>query len=172
MINTKQILAHYGLTPNKALGQNFIEDENALNKILAAADTDGRAVLEIGPGLGTLTQGLLEKAAKVVAVEIDTRLVAVLDDRFKDCKNLEIVHGDILKTNLSDLHARLGGGEFIVAGNLPYHITTPICSMLTESDLPIAGMTLMVQQEAAQRFFAGPKDRIYGPMARDDRARI
>ncbi len=159
----KERLAIFGLTPNKALGQNFLADEGARNALVAAMQVDGLPVLEIGPGLGALTEGLLLRAKAVAAVEKDAAMVRVLQETLPSPR-LILVEGDILKTNLAALHQDLGGGPLAVAGNLPYYITTPIVLMLLKCALPIASMTLMLQQEAAERFFAKPNDRVYGPL--------
>ena len=157
-------LASLGLTPNRALGQNFLVDEGILAAILDSADIAGRSVLEIGPGLGALTEGLLSRGAKVCAVEIDARLVAALRERFGETPGLTLLHADFLKADWLSMHASLGGGVFDVVANLPYYITTPICTRLFTCALPIRTLTLMVQKEAAQRFFAQPGERVYGPL--------
>ncbi len=159
----QSMLAANGLTPNKALGQNFLVDDAAIDRILDAADVKGQAVLEIGPGAGALTEGLLQRAKTVAAVEIDARMCELLRARFGDA--LLLYNEDFLKADLSAIHRSLGGGSFCVAGNLPYYVTTPICMRLLSSELPVSRMTLMVQQEAAARFFAAPGERVYGPMA-------
>ena len=159
----KERLSLFGLTPNKALGQNFLADEGLRNALIAAMDIDVLPVLEIGPGLGALTEGLLQRAKAVAAVEKDASMVRVLQETLPSPK-LTLVEGDILKTDLAALHQALGGGPLAVAGNLPYYITTPIVLMLLKCALPIASMTLMLQQEAAERFFAKPNDRVYGPL--------
>ncbi len=157
------LLAAHGIAPNKALGQNFLIDENAINTILNAADIDGKAVLEIGPGLGALSGGIVKRAKKAAAVELDGRLYDILRQRFGD--SLLLYHEDFLKTDLPSVFSALGDGKVCVVGNLPYYVTTPICMRLLESPLPIESMTLMLQQEAAERFFARPGSRLYAPMA-------
>ena len=160
----KNQLEQLGLTPNKALGQNFLADEEAICRIAGAACPPGMPVLEIGPGLGALTAALMERAPGVTAVEIDTAMIKALNARFPEDKRLRVIHGDFLKT---DLRALMGaqGEAFAVAGNLPYYITTPIISRLLCCPLPIERMTLMLQKEAARRFFAGPGTKLYGPVA-------
>lgn len=155
----KALLAQYGLTPNRALGQNFLADPRAVTAILDLAGVDGKPVLEIGPGLGALTGELLARAARVAAVELDAAMAAVLRDRFGPA--LLLMREDFLKTDLAALRRELG--PFHVVGNLPYYVTTPICTRLLCAD-PIPSMTLMVQQEAAERFFAKPGERVYGPL--------
>ncbi|MDO5111058.1 MAG: 16S rRNA (adenine(1518)-N(6)/adenine(1519)-N(6))-dimethyltransferase RsmA [Clostridia bacterium] len=157
MLNT------YSLTPNKALGQNFLVDADAIDRILDAAAVEGKGVLEIGAGAGALTEGLLARARAVAAVEIDAHMADILRDRFGDA--LLLYREDFLKTDLAALHQALGGEAIYVVGNLPYYVTTPICMRLLSCALPIGRMTLMVQQEAAARFFAQPCERVYGPMA-------
>lgn len=156
----KELLEKYGITPNKALGQNFLADDIAAEEIAQAACC-GLPVIEIGPGMGALTEKLLQKAEKVAAVEIDNRMADIIEDRFKGEK-LQVYREDFLKIDLDALVKSLGG-EVSVAGNLPYYITTPICTKLMETE-GIRSMTLMMQKEAAERFFAKPKDRVYGPM--------
>ncbi len=147
-----------GFVPNKALGQNFLADANVIGAVLDAARIEGKRVLEIGPGAGALTEGLLKRASFLVAVEKDGRLCDVLRKRFGE--KLTLLHADALD---ADIPALMGSRPWHAVGNLPYYATTPIVlrllSLLPES------MTLMVQAEAAQRFFARPKDRVYGPLA-------
>ncbi len=147
-----------GFVPNKALGQNFLSSEAIIEAILDAAQIDGLRVLEIGPGTGALTQGLLSRAGFLCAVEKDGRLCELLTERFGE--KMTLVHADVLD---ADIPALMGSEPWHAVGNLPYYATTPIVlrmlSLLPES------MTLMVQKEAAPRFFAPPKDRVYGPVA-------
>lgn len=147
-----------GFVPNKALGQNFLSSETIIEAILDAAQIDGLHVLEIGPGTGALTQGLLSRTGFLAAVEKDGRLCELLTERFGE--KMTLVHADVLD---ADIPALMGSDPWHAVGNLPYYATTPIVlrmlSLLPES------MTLMVQKEAAPRFFAPPKDRVYGPVA-------
>lgn len=159
----KARLAAYGLTPNKALGQNFLIDPAARDALCEAIAPTPLPALEIGPGLGALTEGLLLRAPRVVAVEKDAAMVRVLRETLPDAR-LTVVEGDFLQSDLSALHALLGGGDILVAGNLPYYATTPIALRLMGCGLPIARMALMVQLEAAERFFAPPSHRVYGPL--------
>lgn len=154
----KETLFPPGFVPNKALGQNFLSDASVVRAILDTAAVEGRRVLEVGPGTGALTQGLLERASFVAAVEKDARLCEVLGERFGE--RLELLHADVLK---ADIPAVMGGEPWHAVANLPYYATTPIVQKLL-SLLP-ESMTLMVQKEAADRFFAQPKDRVYGPVA-------
>lgn len=157
----KARLARFGLTPNKALGQNFLIDPAARAGILDCLPMD-LPVLEIGPGLGALTEGLIERGHRVLAVEKDRAMVAVLKETLPAA---EVIEGDFLDVDLSALHARLGGGPFLAAGNLPYYATTPIAMKLLSAGLPIEAMALMVQREAVERFLAGPGSRVYGPLS-------
>ena len=147
-----------GFVPNKALGQNFLSSEPIIEAILAQAQIDGKRVLEIGPGTGALTQGLIERAASLAAVELDARLCELLAERFGE--KLQLLHANVLD---ADIPALMGSEPWHAVGNLPYYATTPIVLRLL-SLLP-SSMTLMVQKEAADRFFAGARDRVYGPVA-------
>ena len=155
----KAQLAQYGLTPNKALGQNFLADDAAAAEI---ASSCRGPVIEIGPGMGALTEKLLNREERVAAIEIDRRMAEILKDRFGD--RLLLIEGDVLKTDIKAIGESLGG-EVSIAGNLPYYITTPICTQLITCGANIRSMTLMMQKEAAERFFAKPGDRVYGPMS-------
>jgi len=147
-----------GFVPNKALGQNFLIDGSVIDGILDEAQISGKRVLEIGPGAGALTQGLLQRAAFLAAIEKDGRLCDVLHERFG--ARLMLLHADVLDANIPLL---MGNEPWHAVGNLPYYATTPIVFKLL-SLLP-QSMTLMVQKEAAQRFSARPRDRVYGPVA-------
>ena len=153
----EQVLAREELLPNKNLGQNFCVDGAVLRRLVDALPLAGRTVLEIGPGLGGLTELLLEAGARVWAVEKDRRLCAFLE-RDMPHDRLTLIQGDCLKTDYGFLPP-----DFIAAGNLPYCITTDILTMLLS--LSPAGMLLMVQKEAADRFFAKPSEKNYGPVA-------
>lgn len=155
----KRALAAHALTPNRALGQNFLFDEATILHILDAADVRGALVLEIGPGLGALTEPLLTRASRVVAVEKDARLAESLRVMLPNPR-LVVVTGDFLDADIASL---TGGKDWLALGNLPYYVTTPIAEKLLIAR-PRA-MTLMVQSEAAARFFAQPGERIYGPVA-------
>lgn len=154
----KAQLELYGLTPNKALGQNFLADEGAAEEIAASCPGP---VIEIGPGMGALTEKLLERQAPVAAIEIDSRMAGILRERFGD--RLRLTEGDVLRADICAIADSLGG-RVSIAGNLPYYITTPICTRLITCGADIASMTLMMQKEAGERFFAGPGDRVYGPL--------
>lgn len=155
---TKAILEKYGLSAKKSLGQNFLIDQHVLNKIIRAADVnDTDSVLEIGPGLGGLTQALSEKAGKVLAVELDKRLVEVLKNIFVDASNIEIIHSDILDYTIPN-HIKK------VVANLPYYVTTPILMHLLEN-YQFQTITIMVQKEVAQRMAAEPGTKAYGALS-------
>jgi len=159
----KALLTEHGMKPNKALGQNFLADDAAVEKILSAAKAEGRRVIEIGPGLGALTHGLVSRAAKVTAIEIDAAMVGVLTDTLGDKEHFRIVHADFLKCKLPAIVEEMGGMPFDAVGNLPYYITTSIAEKLMCAEAE--NLTLMVQKEAGERFFAGPGDRVYGPLS-------
>lgn len=160
----KNLLAQFGLTPNKALGQNFLCDGAAARDIALSGCIQGRGALEIGPGLGSLTKPLLELAGRVVAVEIDERMVTALKARFGANERLTLIHADFLKVPEDELLSALGD-ECAVLANLPYYITTPICMrLLSFTGLKISNMSLMLQKEAAERFFAKPSSKQYGPL--------
>ena len=150
----------------KKFGQNFLIDSHVLDRIAAAAElTEEDAVLEIGPGIGTLTQHLAERAGKVLAVEIDRALIPILEESLADYDNVEILQGDILEQNLDELAEKLGGRPIKVVANLPYYITTPILMTLLESKLPIVSITVMVQREVAERMQASPGGKDYGSLS-------
>ena len=160
---TTHILKRFGLRMSKKLGQNFLIDAGVVQGIVDAAEIEpGDRVLEIGPGIGTLTQGLAEAGAEVKAVELDKKLPSVLEETLKSYPNVTIVPGDILKVNIP---AIMGEGSFKVAANLPYYITTPILMTLLERHLPITHMVTMVQKEVAERMVAKPGSRIYGALS-------
>lgn len=160
---TRHILKAFNLRAVKKLGQNFLVDAGVVAGIVAAANVQpGDQVLEIGPGIGTLTQGLAEAGAKVTAVEIDKKLPAVLAETLAGYDNVKIVPGDILKT---DIRALMGAAPFKVAANLPYYITTPILMALLEQHLPITTIVTMVQKEVAERMIAVPGSKAYGSLS-------
>lgn len=160
----KALLARFGLSPNRGLGQNFLVDGDKAAAIAEAACPDGSPVLEIGPGLGALTKPLLERAQRVCAVEIDPALCQALQALFGQDPRFTLLQGDFLKADLEAIQTILGS-PFSVAANLPYYVTTPICLRLLSWGLPIPRMALMAQAECADRFFAQPGSRQYGPLA-------
>ncbi|WP_196592993.1 16S rRNA (adenine(1518)-N(6)/adenine(1519)-N(6))-dimethyltransferase RsmA [Pectinatus sottacetonis] len=160
---TQYILKRFGIRMNKKLGQNFLIDEGIIAGIVNTAKiTADDVVLEIGPGIGTLTQGVLETGAQVYAVEIDKKLLPVLEHTLEGYDNLEIINADILKTDIKEL---IGNRSFKVVANLPYYITTPIIMALLEEDLPITQLVTMVQKEVAERMAAVPGSKIYGALS-------
>lgn len=160
---TLHILKRFGIHMSKKLGQNFLIDRTVVDRIASAAGlAEGKRVLEIGPGIGTLTQGLAETGADVTAVEIDTNLIPVLAETVGGYENVRVRHGDILRVNIPDL---MGEGTFSVAANLPYYITTPIIMGLLEARLPIDVLITMVQKEVAERMVARPGTKDYGALS-------
>ena len=160
---TRHILKAFNLHASHRLGQNFLISPGVVRAVVEAAEIEpGDRVLEIGPGIGTLTQGLLEAGAEVTAVELDKKLPAVLAETLKGYEHLNVVQGDILKT---DIAALMGGAPFKVAANLPYYITTPIMLSLLEQKLPITRIVTMVQREVAERMTAPPGGRDYGALS-------
>ena len=149
---TKFLMKKYNLTANKKLGQNFLVDSEAINSIVASANlTKKDMVIEIGPGLGTLTSMLIEKAGKVIAIELDDRMIKILGDRFLLYDNFELINEDVLKVDLSSLIEKNSEFENIkVVANLPYYITTPIIMKLLENRLKIESITIMIQKEVAE----------------------
>ncbi len=164
---TIQILQKHDFHFRKKFGQNFLIDTHVLEKIVEAAGVQsGDFVLEIGPGIGTLTQYLCEGAGRVLAVEIDPNLIPILKETLAGYDNVEIVHGDILKQDIQAIADRYNGGRPIkVVANLPYYITTPIIMELFESHVPLANVTVMVQREVAERMQAGPGTKAYGALS-------
>lgn len=165
--NTVEILKKYNFVFQKKYGQNFLIDTTVLDRIMGAADIAGDDfVLEIGPGIGTLTQYLCERAGHVATVEIDDMLIPILEDTLKEYDNVEIIHNDILKVDINEIACRCNGGRPIkVVANLPYYITTPIIMGLFESGVPLDSITVMVQKEVAQRMQAVPGTKDYGALS-------
>lgn len=166
--NTIEILQKYNFMFQKKFGQNFLIDTRVLEKIIAAADiTSDDMVLEVGPGIGTMTQYLCESARKVIAVEIDKNLIPILEnDTLKDYDNVRVINEDILKVDINKIVEEENGGRPIkVVANLPYYITTPIIMGLFESHVPIESITIMVQKEVADRMQVGPGTKDYGALS-------
>jgi 16S rRNA (adenine1518-N6/adenine1519-N6)-dimethyltransferase len=161
---TKEILNKYPFIFQKRFGQNFLIDPHVLNKIITSANiTKEDYVIEIGPGIGSVTQALLETAKKVISVEIDNQLIPILNEQFKSYENFLLIHKDIMKINLKELiESECLNKKVKVVANLPYYITTPIIMMLLEEELPIESITVMVQKEVAQRLAAVPGTKQYG----------
>ena len=165
--NTIAVLQKYHFNFQKKFGQNFLIDTHVLDKIIRAAEiTKDDFVLEIGPGIGTMTQYLAQAAREVVAVEIDKALIPILQDTLSGFPNAEVIHDDILKVDIAALAEQRNGGRPIkVVANLPYYITTPIIMSLFESQVPLASVTVMVQKEVAERMQAGPGSKDYGALS-------
>lgn len=164
--NTSEILHKYQFRMQKKYGQNFLIDANILNKIVEAAQiTKEDCVLEIGPGIGTMTQYLAEAAGRVVAVEIDKELIPILEETLSPYDNVVLLCADILKVDLTKLVNENGGDPFKVVANLPYYITTPIIMALFESHVPLTSITVMVQSEVADRMQTGPGTKDYGALS-------
>lgn len=165
--NTIAVLQKYHFNFQKKYGQNFLIDPRVLERIIDAAQiTPEDFVLEIGPGIGTMTQYLCEHAREVAAVEIDKNLIPILQDTLKEYKNVEVINEDILKVDIRTLAEEKNGGKPIkVVANLPYYITTPIIMGLFESHVPIDSITVMVQKEVADRMQVGPGTKDYSALS-------
>ena len=164
---TIEVIQKYQFAFQKRFGQNFLIDAHVLEKIVSAAGiTKDDCVLEIGPGIGTMTQYLAESAGQVIAVEIDTNLLPILADMLKDYSNVKVINQDILKVDINELVKEYNNGRPIkVVANLPYYITTPIIMGLFESNVPIDNITVMVQKEVADRMQVGPGSKDYGALS-------
>lgn len=165
--NTIAVLNKYHFIFQKRFGQNFLIDTHVLNKIVREANiTKEDFVLEIGPGIGTLTQYLCEAAGQVAAVEIDTNLIPILEDTLSPYDNVTVINEDVLKVDVAALAKEKNGGKPVkVVANLPYYITTPIIMGLLEGGVPLASITIMVQKEVAERMQAGPGTKDYGALS-------
>ena len=164
---TIEILQKYDFSFQKKFGQNFLIDTHVLDKIISAAHiTKEDMVLEIGPGIGTMTQYLAEAAGKVIAVEIDRNLIPILEDTLSEYNNVRVINEDVLKLDLRKLADEENGGKVIkVVANLPYYITTPIIMGLFENHVPVESITVMVQKEVADRMQTGPGNKDYGALS-------
>ena len=164
---TIAVLQKYGFNFQKKFGQNFLIDTHVLDKIIAAAHIGPEDfVLEIGPGIGTMTQYLAEAAREVVAVEIDKNLIPILQDTLSDYNNVSVINDDILKVDIRQMAEERNGGKPIkVVANLPYYITTPIIMGLLENEVPLGSITVMVQKEVADRMQTGPGSKDYGALS-------
>lgn len=165
--STFEVLNKYHFTFQKKYGQNFLIDPHVLGKIIDAAEiTKDDYVIEIGPGIGTMTQGLCKRARKVSAIEIDGALIPILKDTLKEYDNINIIYGDVLKVDLGKLIEEENDGKPVkIVANLPYYITTPIIMGLFESHIPIESITVMVQKEVAERMQVGPGTKDYGALS-------
>lgn len=164
---TKEVINKYSFAFQKKFGQNFLIDSNILENIVEVAEiTKDDFVLEIGPGIGTMTQYLCEAARQVVAVEIDKMLIPILEDTLSEYDNVEVINQDVLKVDIKSLAKEKNDGKPIkVVANLPYYITTPIIMGLFESGVPIESITIMVQKEVADRMQTGPGSKEYGALS-------
>ena len=165
---TKAVLERHGFTFKKSFGQNFLTDTNILQKIVDTAEIDGQVnVIEIGPGIGALTEFLAERAAQVMAFEIDHRLVPILADTLRDFDNVTVVNEDILKVDLAQHIQNFKNPDLPikVVANLPYYITTPILMHLIESGIPFSEFVVMMQKEVADRISAKPNTKAYGSLS-------
>ncbi|GIO35007.1 MULTISPECIES: 16S rRNA (adenine(1518)-N(6)/adenine(1519)-N(6))-dimethyltransferase RsmA [Paenibacillus] len=165
---TKEIIQRHGFSFKKSLGQNFLIDQNILGKIVEAAGLDStKGALEIGPGIGALTEKLAQEAGAVTAVEIDQRLIPILQEVLEPYPHVRIHHGDVLKTDLDALFAEdfANVSKVSVVANLPYYVTTPILMKLLEEKLPLENIVVMIQKEVAERMAASPGTKDYGSLS-------
>ena len=165
--DTQFIMKKYKIRANKALGQNFLINQNVVDKIVESSDiTKEDLVIEIGPGLGTLTKELLEKAGKVICIELDKKMIKILTDRFSLYENFEVIHGDVLQIRLNKIikeeKEKNGFKSAKIVANLPYYITTPIIMKLLEDRLDLESITVMIQKEVADRLIAIPGEKETG----------
>jgi 16S rRNA (adenine1518-N6/adenine1519-N6)-dimethyltransferase len=165
---TKVILEKYGFSFKKSLGQNFLIDSNIIRNIVESADlTENSGAIEIGPGIGSLTEQLAKTAGKVIAFEIDDRLLPILEDTLSPYNNVSIIHSDVLKADVKAvMNEHFDDHEDVmVVANLPYYVTTPILMKLLEEKLPIRGIVCMIQKEVAERIAASPSTKEYGSLS-------
>ncbi len=164
---TIETIQKHNFTFQKRFGQNFLIDDHVLNRIVDAAEvTKEDCVVEIGPGIGTMTQYLAEAAGEVIAVEIDDALIPILQETLAPYDNVTVIHGDILKTDLNAIAMEKNEGRPLkIVANLPYYITTPIVMGIFESHVPVSSITVMVQKEVAERMQAGPGTKDYGALS-------
>ncbi|MCC0654447.1 16S rRNA (adenine(1518)-N(6)/adenine(1519)-N(6))-dimethyltransferase RsmA [Clostridioides sp. ES-S-0001-03] len=164
---TKEVVQKHNFKFSKSLGQNFLIDSNIIDKILDGARvTEGDNIIEVGPGIGTLTREMGKVAEKVVAIEIDRNLIPILKDTLSDLENIEVINQDILKVDIQELiKDKLNGGPVKLVANLPYYITTPIVMKFLEEDIPVTDIVVMVQKEVADRMNAVPSTKDYGALS-------
>lgn len=163
---TKKIVEKYGFSFKKNFGQNFLVDERVLGKIVSSAEiSKDDVVIEVGPGIGTLTQALAKEAYKVVAVEIDTTLVPILGELLSDFDNIEMINEDILKVDVNAIAEKYPDKKIKMVANLPYYITTPIIMNVLENHIPVESITVMIQKEVAYRMKAQPSTKDYGSLS-------
>ena len=165
--NTIEVLQKYNFSFQKKFGQNFLIDTHVLDKIIQSANiTEDDMVLEIGPGIGTMTQYLAQAAGKVIAVEIDKNLIPILEDTLRGYDNVRVINEDVLKLDLKKIADEENNGKPVkVVANLPYYITTPIIMGLFENEVPVESITVMVQKEVADRMQTGPGNKDYGALS-------
>lgn len=163
---TKAIIQKYGFSFQKRFGQNFLIDRNTIENILDGAGiTEEDVVLEVGPGIGSLTQAMAERAKKVIAVEIDKKLIPMLSETLEEYNNIRIINEDILKLDIKAVLEEEGIDQVKVVANLPYYITTPIIMNLLEQSIPVESITVMIQKEVADRMNAKPGVKSYGSLS-------
>ena len=164
---TKEVVQKHNFKFSKALGQNFLIDTNVIDRILEGARVqEGDYVIEVGPGIGTLTKEMGRTAEKVVAIEIDKTLIPILEETLADFPNIEVINQDILKVDVQELvKEKLNGGPVKLIANLPYYITTPIVMKFLEEDIPVTDIVVMVQKEVADRMNAQPNSKDYGALS-------
>ncbi|CEP91967.1 KsgA/Dim1 family 16S ribosomal RNA methyltransferase [[Clostridium] sordellii] len=164
---TKEVVDKHGFKFSKSLGQNFLIDDNVIDRILDGARlSKGDKIIEVGPGIGTLTREMGRVADRVVAIEIDKTLIPILKDTLDEFENIEVINQDILKVNVEDLvKEKLNGGPVKLVANLPYYITTPIVMKFLEEDIPVTDIVVMVQKEVADRMNANPGTKDYGALS-------
>lgn len=164
---TKEVVQKHNFKFSKSLGQNFLIDTNVIDRILEGARVqEGDYVIEVGPGIGTLTKEMGRTAEKVVAIEIDKTLIPILEETLSDFPNIEVVNQDILKVDVQELvEEKLNGGPVKLIANLPYYITTPIVMKFLEEDIPVTDIVVMVQKEVADRMNAQPNSKDYGALS-------
>ena len=164
---TKEVVQKHNFKFSKSLGQNFLIDTNVIDRILEGARVqEGDYVIEVGPGIGTLTKEMGRTAQKVVAIEIDKTLIPILEETLSDFPNIEVINQDILKVDVQELvKAKLNGGPVKLIANLPYYITTPIVMKFLEEDIPVTDIVVMVQKEVADRMNAQPNSKDYGALS-------
>lgn len=161
----REIMDLYGFKFSKSLGQNFLVDKNFVDKIVDAADVKNQNVIEIGPGIGTISYEMAKLAKKILVIEIDDSLIPILEENLGDFSNVKIIHQDVLKCDFNQLvEEEFGGEDFKVVSNLPYYITTPIIEKLIEGKSP-SDMTIMVQKEVADRMLADENDKEYSSLS-------
>lgn len=163
---TKDIVNHFNFQFSKSLGQNFLIDQNILDKIVEASEIgEESSILEIGPGIGTLTQEMAKRAKRVVAIELDDNLIPVLKETLGNYSNIKVIHNDALKIDFRELFEEEGMEDVKVVANLPYYVTTPIISKLLTEKPGIDSIVIMIQKEVADRMSAGPGSKDYGSLS-------